>query len=307
MHIVLARPEGPGIGGPAPRACRCSSCRSSTSTRRPASWASATASFVTNVEHKMGLKASATCELTFGEHGVPAVGLAARRGARRHRADVPGHRVRPDDGRHQGDRAPCPPATSTRWSTPRSACRAPTSTRMADKTAPRVTITHHPDVRRIADAAEGVRRGPARARTCTRRPGRTGSRRRADGADVATRRARQRPAAADRQGRRLGAGVRDARAVAADLRRLGLPAGLPDRAVRPRREDRLPVRGHHRDPGAGPVLPQDRAGQRARRSGTSSARSQAFLDAPRAATAGSRRSARCWPRRSPTCRACSAR
>ena len=35
--------------------------------------------------------------------GEPA-GLAARRGARRHRPDVPGHRVRPDDGRHQGHR-----------------------------------------------------------------------------------------------------------------------------------------------------------------------------------------------------------
>ena len=33
-------------------------------------------------------------------------GLAARRDARRHRADVPDHRVRPDDGRHQGDRHP---------------------------------------------------------------------------------------------------------------------------------------------------------------------------------------------------------
>ena len=30
--------------------------------------------FVTGLEHKMGLKASATCELTFGQHGVPAVG-----------------------------------------------------------------------------------------------------------------------------------------------------------------------------------------------------------------------------------------
>ncbi|ADG96685.1 acyl-CoA dehydrogenase domain protein [Segniliparus rotundus DSM 44985] len=30
--------------------------------------------FVTGVEHKMGIKASATCELTFGQHGKPAVG-----------------------------------------------------------------------------------------------------------------------------------------------------------------------------------------------------------------------------------------
>ena len=33
-------------------------------------------------------------------------GLAARRRARGHPADVPDHRVRPDDGRHQGDRHP---------------------------------------------------------------------------------------------------------------------------------------------------------------------------------------------------------
>ena len=42
VHLVLARPEG--AGAPAPRACRCSSYRSSTSTSRPASSASATAS-----------------------------------------------------------------------------------------------------------------------------------------------------------------------------------------------------------------------------------------------------------------------
>ena len=36
----------------------------------------------------------------------PGPGLAARRRARRHPADVPDHRVRPDDGRHQGDRHP---------------------------------------------------------------------------------------------------------------------------------------------------------------------------------------------------------
>ena len=30
--------------------------------------------FATGLEHKMGLTASATCELTFGQHGSPAVG-----------------------------------------------------------------------------------------------------------------------------------------------------------------------------------------------------------------------------------------
>ena len=63
--------------------------------------------FVTNVEHKMGLKVSTTCELRFGEvDGIPAVGTLARRRARRHRPDVQDHRGCPHDGRHQGDRHP---------------------------------------------------------------------------------------------------------------------------------------------------------------------------------------------------------
>ena len=43
VHLVLARPEGPASPRPAPRGCRCSWCPSGTSTRRPASSASATA------------------------------------------------------------------------------------------------------------------------------------------------------------------------------------------------------------------------------------------------------------------------
>ena len=38
----------------------------------------------------------------------------------------------------------------------------------------------------------------------------------------------------------------------------GLHQGLPAGAVRPGPEDRQPLRGHHRHPGHGPVLPQDR-------------------------------------------------
>ncbi len=40
------------------------------------------------------------------EPGRSGQGLARRRRAQRHRADVPGDRARPDDGRHQGDRDP---------------------------------------------------------------------------------------------------------------------------------------------------------------------------------------------------------
>src|SRR5207247_8353878 len=52
----------------------------------------------------------------------------------------------------------------------------------------------------------------------------------------------QRPAPADREGLRLGEGLRAARDLAADLRWLRLHAGLPDRAVHPRRQDRHPLR-----------------------------------------------------------------
>ena len=78
------------------------------------------------------------------------------------------------------------------------------------------------------------------------------------GADAELARPRQRSAAADRQGRRLRAGLPVPDRIAADPRWFGLPAGLPDRAVHPRRQDRLPLRRHHRDPGAGLLLPQDR-------------------------------------------------
>ena len=80
--------------------------------------------------------------------------------------------------------------------------------------------------------------------------------------------------------------------VAADLRRLRLPAGLPDRAVRPRRQDRHPLRGHHRDPGPGLLLPQDRQGPGPGARPPGAARSRRSSRA-RPATAGSRSSASC--------------
>ena len=87
---------------PAPRACRCSSCPKFHFDVETGELGERNGVYVTNVEHKMGLKASTTCELRFGEEH-PAVGWLVGDVARRHRADVPGHRARPDDGRHQGD------------------------------------------------------------------------------------------------------------------------------------------------------------------------------------------------------------
>ena len=99
-------------------------------------------------------------------------GLAARRGARRHRADVPGHRERPDDGRHQGHRHPVdrlPQRARVRQGA--RAGRRPHPGRRQDRAA----RDDHPPPRRtpLADDAEVVRRGDARAGALHRDAGRT--------------------------------------------------------------------------------------------------------------------------------------
>src|SRR5579875_2777587 len=70
FHLVLARPEGHGPGTKGlsmflvPKYL----------VREDGSLGERNGVVATNVEHKMGLKASATCELTFGAGGRPAVG-----------------------------------------------------------------------------------------------------------------------------------------------------------------------------------------------------------------------------------------
>ena len=109
----------------------------------------------------MGIKVSTTCEVTFGD-GAAGPGLAARRGARRHRADVPGHRERPDDGRHQGHRDAVHrlPERARVRQEPRAG-RRPHPGLGQDRAA----RDDHPPPRRtpLADDPEVVRRGAARA------------------------------------------------------------------------------------------------------------------------------------------------
>jgi alkylation response protein AidB-like acyl-CoA dehydrogenase len=149
MHLVLARPEGPGIQ---PRAgtkglslflvpkFHFDSETGESGERNGA--------FVTGVEHKMGLKASTTCELTFGQHGVPAKGWLL--------GDV-------HDGIAQmfevieyarmmvGTKAigTLSAGYLTALEFARERVQGADLPRMLDKAAPRVTITHHPDVRRL--------------------------------------------------------------------------------------------------------------------------------------------------------------
>lgn len=70
-HPVLARPDGapPGTKGLSPFLAP--TYLPDSPTGEPGA---RNGVFVTGVEHKKGLTASATCELSFGQHGQPAIG-----------------------------------------------------------------------------------------------------------------------------------------------------------------------------------------------------------------------------------------
>ncbi|HEX3258561.1 MAG TPA: acyl-CoA dehydrogenase [Pseudonocardia sp.] len=103
--------------------------------------------FVTNLEHKMGLKASATCELTFGQHGVPAVGYLL---GEVHNGIAQMFQVieyaRMMVGTKAIGTASAGYLAALEYAKER--VQGADLAQMLDKTAPRVTITHHPDVRR---------------------------------------------------------------------------------------------------------------------------------------------------------------
>ena len=266
MHLVLARPEGvEGAGGPGTKGLSLfwmptyhfdHETGELTGERNGV--------YVTNVEHKMGIKVSNTCEVTFGDPqvggGEPAKGWLL---GEVHNGIAQMFDVIENARMMVGTKAIATLSTGylNALEYAKERVQGADLTQAADKTAPRVTITHHPDVRRSLmtqkSFAEAMRalvlytaswQDQVMIAEHDRREGRAGRR-------------GQRPAAADREGLRLGAFVGAAgHRVAADLRRVGLPAGVPDRAVRPRRQDRHPLRGHHGDPGPGLLLPQDRQG-----------------------------------------------
>ncbi len=115
--------------------------------------------YATNVEHKMGLKASATCEMTFGgEH--PAIGTLvgdAHDGIRQMFMIIEHARMM------VGTKAIATLSTGylNALDYAKTRVQGGELAQMTDKTAPRVTIIHHPDVRRILMLqkayAEGMR------------------------------------------------------------------------------------------------------------------------------------------------------
>jgi alkylation response protein AidB-like acyl-CoA dehydrogenase len=161
MHLVLARPEGPGIT-PAPGTKGLSlflvpKYHFDTDTGE---LGARNGAFVTGVEHKMGLKVSTTCELTFGAHGTPAVGWLL---GDAHNGIAQMFQVIEYARMMVGAKAIATLSSGylNALEYAKQRVQGADITQMQDKTAPRVTITHHPDVRRMLmlqkSYAEGLR------------------------------------------------------------------------------------------------------------------------------------------------------
>ena len=158
IHLVLARPEGAGPGTKGLSLFFVPKTHFDFETDEPGE---RNGVFVTNVEHKMGLKASTTCELTFGDHGMPAKGWLV---GEVHNGIAQMFDVIENARMMVGTKAIATLSTGylNALEYAKTRVQGADLTQMTDKAAPRVTITHHPDVRRSADDPEGLRRGPAR-------------------------------------------------------------------------------------------------------------------------------------------------
>ena len=143
IHLVLARPEG---AGPGTKGLSLFVVPKFHVDLETGEIGERNGVYATNVEKKMGLKVSTTCEMTFGEK-EPAIGWLV--------GDV-------HDGIAQmfkvieyarmmvGTKAIATLSTGylNALEYAKTRVQGADLTQMTDKTAPRVTITHHPDVRR---------------------------------------------------------------------------------------------------------------------------------------------------------------
>ncbi len=144
MHMVLARSEGAKPGTKGLSLFLVPKFHFDPATGAPGE---RNGVFVTNLEHKMGLKGSATCELTFGQHGVPAVGYLL---GEEHNGIAQMFQVieyaRMMVGTKAIGTASAGYLAALEYAKER--VQGADLAQMLDKSAPRVTITHHPDVRR---------------------------------------------------------------------------------------------------------------------------------------------------------------
>jgi alkylation response protein AidB-like acyl-CoA dehydrogenase len=161
IHYVLARPVGvEGVGGPGTKGLSLFVVPKFHFDPATGELGERNGVFATNVEHKMGLKVSTTCELTFGEHGVPAKGWLlgdVHEGIRQMFLIIEYARMM------VGTKAIATLSTGylNALEYAKERVQGADLLQMGDKSAPRVTITHHPDVRRSLmlqkSYAEGLR------------------------------------------------------------------------------------------------------------------------------------------------------
>ncbi|QKW39659.1 acyl-CoA dehydrogenase [Actinomadura sp. NAK00032] len=143
FHLVLARPEG---AGPGTKGLSMFLVPKYLVDVETGELGERNGAYVTNVEKKMGLKVSTTCELTFGEKH-PAIGYLVgdvHQGIKQMFLVIEYARMM------VGTKAIATLSTGylNALEYAKERVQGADMTQMTDKTAPRVTITHHPDVRR---------------------------------------------------------------------------------------------------------------------------------------------------------------
>ncbi|GAC58910.1 putative acyl-CoA dehydrogenase [Gordonia hirsuta DSM 44140 = NBRC 16056] len=157
FHLVLARPEG---AGPGTKGLSLFFVPKFHFDHETGELGERNGAFVTGLEHKMGIKASATCEVTFGQHGTPAVGWLV---GETHSGIAQMFDVIEHARMMVGTKAISTLSTGylNALDYAKQRVQGADLTQMTDKAAPRVTITHHPDVRRALMTqkayAEGLR------------------------------------------------------------------------------------------------------------------------------------------------------
>jgi len=152
VHMVLARPQGvEGAGGPGTKGLSLFIVPKYHFDLETGELGERNGVYVTNVEHKMGIKVSNTCELTFGDPqvggGEPAVGYLL---GEVHDGIAQMFQVIENARMMVGTKAIATLSTGylNALEYAKTRVQGADLTQSADKTAPRVTITHHPDVRR---------------------------------------------------------------------------------------------------------------------------------------------------------------
>ncbi|CAN5648386.1 acyl-CoA dehydrogenase [soil metagenome] len=157
VHMVLARPEGAGPGTKGLSLFMVPKFLPDPETGEPGE---RNGVYVTGVEHKMGLKVSATCELTFGQNGRPAIGWLV---GDTHNGIAQMFKIIEYARMMVSTKAISTLSTGylNALDYAKTRIQGADMTQMTDKAAPRVSILHHPDVRRALLTqkayAEGLR------------------------------------------------------------------------------------------------------------------------------------------------------